>query len=151
MKAYILCVAGAVLIAATISLILPSGKMGKFIAGAVRLFVLAVMVTPLLGLVRGKMPEFAERSTVEIDRDYFERSAKALEARDAAEIADFLLERGFTAKIDVERSREPAFPRKKIRIELIFGGIIGEDERIHIVSGIQAEVEARWGCGAEVT
>ena len=44
MKAYVLSIAGIVLVIAAVTIISPSGKMGKFIKGAGRLFILAVMV-----------------------------------------------------------------------------------------------------------
>ena len=46
MKAYVLSIAGIVLVIAAVTIISPSGKMGKFIKGAGRLFILAVMVAP---------------------------------------------------------------------------------------------------------
>ena len=43
MKAYILSIAGVVLLAAVITIIAPGGKMGKFLKGAVKLVILFVM------------------------------------------------------------------------------------------------------------
>ncbi len=151
MKAYILSVAGAVLISAVITVILPSGKMGKFIAGALRLFVLVVMIAPLAGLVQGKPLALGNSAHIAVDGAYFERSAAALEAHDEAAIGEFLAENyDVSAKVDVERARDPLFVRKKIRIELALGGIIAEDEHIYILTSIEEAVSARWGCAVEV-
>ena len=48
MKAYILSIAGAVLLSAVITIISPSGKMGKFIKGTSKLLILVIMLAPVI-------------------------------------------------------------------------------------------------------
>ena len=53
MQAYILSVAGAVLLSAVVSLILPEGKLSPLIRGMTKLITLVLLVSPLISLLRG--------------------------------------------------------------------------------------------------
>ena len=66
MKAYILAIAGAVLLSAVVAVIAPSGKMGKFVRGITKLFILLVMLSPLVSfLLKGATFDFGTDALAE--------------------------------------------------------------------------------------
>lgn len=150
MKAYILSVAGIVLVAAVVTMICPGGKMGGFVKGATRLFVLVVMVSPLVGWVKtGELS--LETGTVAQDEAYFQACAELLRSRDEAEIAAFLLEEyGVSAEVAAKRGDPPYFPLEKITVRLELGGIIDEEARIHIMTRVEEGLKSRYRTEAEV-
>lgn len=151
MKAYILSIAGMILLSAVVAIVCPSGKMGKFVKGTVRLFILVVMLAPLIGWVQSGKLELNAASAIGTDTRYLEHCAELLEERDEEEISAYLLaEFNVIGRADVTRSAEAGFPRERIRIFLAEDGIIGEDERIHKLTCIRESVETRYGCRAEV-
>ena len=152
MRAYLLSIAGAILVAAIITILIPGGRMGKFIKGLTGLFLLAVILAPFIrGVSAGKFT-FPESEAVSEDDGYYERCARMLSERDEAELSDYLAETyGVRAAVDVLRSSKPAFDRMKITIKLSPEGINGEEERIHMVACIREDVETRCGCKAEVS
>ena len=91
MKAYILSIAGAVLLSAVITIISPSGKMGKFIKGTSKLLILVIMLAPVISVFSGKSISL-ESGTVGTDTGYLESCAKILEERDEESIRVYLLE-----------------------------------------------------------
>ena len=50
----------------------------------------------------------------------------------------------------VERNADATFSYQKIAVELCGGGISGGDEHIYIIAEIEAALEERFGCDAEV-
>ncbi len=151
MKAYILSIAGVILLSAVISVIAPSGKTGKFIKGTVRLFILAVMLAPLFGWVKkGEPPAISENAAISEDEGYLMACAELLATQDEREIEAYLREQfGVEGEVRVERGAEPTFPRKKICITL--SGIIGEDGRIHIMTRVKEGVQQKFGGEVEVS
>ena len=150
MKTYILSVAGVVLWSAVISVILPSGKMGKFIKGAMNLFVLVVLVSPFTDMFLGKNFEIP---TVEIAEDtiYLEKCAQMLSEEDRVLVESYLSkEFAVSGNVSVRRSIKANFPREKIIIEITDFGIFGQDERIYTMTRIREAVEKEFGCTAEV-
>ncbi len=151
MKAYILSIAGVVLIAAVVTVIAPNGKMGRFIKGTTRLFLLVIMIAPVIRWVGGGKPVFAERE-LPTDDAYLASCAQMLEKRDEAEIAAYLRDEfALTAQIDAERATSAYFPLQKISAILTLPGIIGEDERIHILTSVETALKERYGCTVEVS
>ena len=73
MRAYILSIAGIVLISAVVSMIAPSGKMGKFIRGTTKLLILLVMLGPIISWVEGKRELSLSSSNIRTDEAYLER------------------------------------------------------------------------------
>ncbi len=150
MKTYVLTVAGAVLLSAVVAVIAPGGRTGRMLKGMTRLLILSVMLTPFLSLIKGEPTAFSSEPIGE-DAAYLDRCAELLERADEAEVSAFLEERfRLSAEVDVVRGRETNFPRKKVAVKLSGEGIIGEDERIYIVTDIKAAVEAQFSCAAEV-
>ncbi len=149
MKAYLLAVSGAILISAVLACILPDGKMGKFIRGMSRLFVFSVLLLPLLNLFSGKGFVFSA-ANIEEDGSYLTYCAETLAKEDEEEIANLILEEfPLEIGIDVVRSAEPGFPRKKISVKIYDSGLLGEEEHIHILSCIEELLEG-YGCRTEV-
>ncbi len=152
MKGYILSIAGIILISAVVTIVAPSGKMGKFIKGTAGLFILIVMVSPVAGWLKNGTKELAPGATAEVDGDYLGRCAAMLEERDEAAIAAYISEEfGCTAQVDVERSAEELFSPEKITVKLPADGINGDEARIHIMTRIRETLSARYGCEVEIS
>lgn len=150
MKAYILSIAGAVLLSAVVTAIAPNGKMGKFIKGTLKLLVLTVLLAPMISLTTGK--DFSlESSELAQDEGYLSACVSILEESDAKEISDYLLEE-FSVETEVssQRGTEAGFPVKKIRVNITDFGINGQVEHKDIISKIQGELEKKFGCPTEV-
>lgn len=151
MQAYILSIAGVVLICAVITVIAPHGKMGKFIKGSMRLFILVVMISPLIGWVQKGELSIATDTQIENDEGYLTHCAAILEEDDENALCEYLEKKfGVSALIEVERVKNAPFERKKIVIILSDEGINGEEGRIYMVARIQEAVEALYGCTTEV-
>lgn len=151
MKAYLLSIAGIVLISAIVTVICPGGKTGNFVRGAVRLFILVVMLSPLAGWLQKGTPQLGEQAAIAEDKSYLEKCASMLEARDEEDAEAFLLrEFGMRGRAEAARRAESGFPRVKIALLLEKEGIIEEGERIHILTDIREAFEERYGCPAEV-
>lgn len=153
MKAYILSIAGIVLITAVVTVIAPSGKMGKFIKGALKLTVLAVLVSPFVGFfTKGEMEFPVGKTDFVTDSAYMQACAEQMTEQDKQEISAFLeQEYGVQVELDVERSVESGFPLKKIQVKVVDSGINESDEHIDMVMKMKAALEERYGCPAEVS
>lgn len=151
MKAYILTLAGAVLLSAVLSILVSDGKMGKFIKGMTKLLVFSIVAAPLISLFAEG--EFALPSAeIGHDEGYLERCAELLSERDAAEIEAYLSEEFAlpAAEVQAKRGTEDGFPLKKITVILQADGIFGQDGHIDMVDRIRAALFGRFGCEAEV-
>ncbi len=151
MKEYILSVAGIVLLSAVITVILPSGKMGKFIKGAMKLFTLVVLVSPFVKNFDKSATLYSE-ATVPMDGEYLSYCAATLAKADEKAIAQELSQTfSVAAEVEVERRAETKFPLEKISVKITDFGIIGQDEHIHIMNLIQENVTKQYGCMTEVS
>ncbi len=151
MKEYILSIAGVILIASVVAVIAPGGKMGQFVKGTTRLFLLIVMISPLLGLTKGdaEKPASAEYPP---DPVYFQTCAELLEARDEENIGSYLCAKyDISARVDAARSQIANFDIEKISVIVAFQGIIGDEERINILTDIREDLENLYGCVVEVS
>ncbi len=151
MKTYILNIVGIVLISAVVTIIAPSGKMGKFIKGTTRLFLLIVLISPIINWVRTESPSFESSSTIQINENYLLQCADVLQSRDEEEIEAYI-EKEFcvSSKVDVKRQISALFPIEQITINLSDEGINETEERIYMINRIKEAVETRYGCKAEV-
>lgn len=150
MKAYILSIAGVVLISAVVSIIAPNGKMGKFIRGAVKLVGLVVLLTPFVSLFQGKGFSF-ESARFDTDETYLQRCVALMEERDEEEIQTFLQETfSVTAEAAVKRETDSVFSVKIIQIKISDFGINGEGEHINIVDQIKEALLKKYGVTAEI-
>lgn len=152
MKTYILAIAGVILLSAVVTMIAPSGKMGKFIKGTLKLAIMVVMISPAVSWVRSGKLDFSASSSIGMDAGYLEACSARLEASDEEEIEAYILGK-FSLKCDVKvsRSDEAPFSREKIIVLIDASGINGEDEHINIVTCIREAVEARYGVQTEVS
>ena len=151
MKAYILAIAGIVLVAALITLIAPSGKMGKFLKGATKLAILAVMLLPVRALLSGEIA-VSSGGEIALDEGYLTHCAEELAEGDAAAIVEKLEEDyGVSAAVRVERELDATFSYRKIQVRVIDFGITPADEHIYMIDAIEAALEAHYGCDAEVS
>ena len=150
MKAYILSIAGVVLLTAVITIIAPGGKMGKVLKGAAKLVILFVMVSPLASVFTEGSLSF-ESVSVGTDEGYLEYCAGELAGEDEKAIAQWLSEEyGLTASAEVSRLADATFSYEKIEVKITDFGINGQDEHIHISEQIEKTLEERYGCDAEV-
>lgn len=151
MKGYILSLAGIVLLSAVITVILPSGKMGKFIKGAMKLFTLVVLVSPFVKDWDKSIPLYTEKS-INMDEEYLSSCATTLAEEDERAIREALVQSfSVEAEVEVERKAEAKFPLEKISVKITDFGIIGQDEHIYILSRIEEELSKKYGCETEVT
>ena len=151
MKAYILSVVGAVLLSAVIAVIAPSGKTGKFLRGATRLVTLFVLLSPLKELLGETPLSVGSSSSLQADEEYLSYCARELAAEDEQAIGAWILEEyGAESVVRVERNADATFSYQKIAVELCGGGISAGDEHIYIIAEIEAALEERFGCDAEV-
>ena len=147
MSGYILAVAGAVLLSAALSVILPAGKMGAFLKGMSRLLVFAVLLGPLVSLMTKKELSLGSAKVGE-DSGYLLECASLLSERDEEEIASFL-ESEYSLSSAVVVTRDPAggFPIAKIKVNLSADGIIGQDAHIDIADCIRTAIAEKYSCG----
>ena len=151
MKAYILSIAGIVLVIAALTIIAPSGKMGKFIKGAGRLFIIVVMVAPFVRFFTDKHSSLFESERIVEDRGYLARCAAMLSEEDEKEITAYLSEELFvTAEVKVSRRESSGFPREKIEVKIIEMGINGQGGHIDKAEDVRRALEERYGCEAVV-
>ena len=151
MKAYILSIAGIVLLTAVISVISPHGKMGAFLKGVSKLAILVVMVSPVASFFTEHTNTLAS-SEISADTEYLAYCAGKLSEQDERTIEEMLYkEYGVTASAEVARDKTDIFDFENIRIKILDFGIIAQDEHIHIIEEISKSLEASYGCRAEVT
>ena len=151
MKAYILSVVGAVLLSAVIAVIAPSGKTGKFLRGATRLVTLFVLLSPLKELLGGTPLSVGSSSSLRADDEYLSYCARELAAEDEQAIGAWIREEyGAESVVRVERNADATFSYQKIQVTILDFGIYEQDEHIHISEQIEAALETRYGCQAEV-
>ena len=151
MKTYILAIIGVVLLSAVVTIIVPGGKMGRFLKGATKLAILFVMLLPLRAVLSGDAISVSG-GNMALDESYLEHCAKALSAEDAASIVLHLEEQyGVTAAVKVERNADATFSYEKIVVHISDFGISDEDEHIYMIEKIEAELEAYYNCDAEVS
>ena len=151
MRAYVLSIAGIVLVIAAISIIAPSGKMGKFIKGMGRLFILVVMVAPFATLFGDKRDKFFQSADIVTDNSYLLRCVEILCEEDEKEISAYLSEEFcITAQVQVFRSEKSGFPREKIEAKILDSGINGQGGHIDNAEDVRRALEERYGCEAVV-
>ncbi len=152
MRAYVLSIAGIVLVIAAVSIISPNGKMGKMIKGMGRLFILVVMVAPFASFFGERESHIFQSDKIEQDKDYLIYCAEMLSEADEKEIMNYLDET-FSVSVEVKvfRSESAGFPRKKIEAKITDFGIIGQDEHIDRIEDVRKALEKRYGCEAVVS
>lgn len=149
MKAYLLTLTGAILLSAVASIVLPGGKMGKFLKGMTRLFVFSVVIVPLVSLFGEKKLDF-KAGSVRTDTKYLETCAALLERADEREAELYLKEEyGVTSKAKMTRKAEEDFCREKIEVKIYSDGIFEPGAHIDMMRKIESVLEKNFGCKAE--
>ncbi len=154
MQTYILSIVGAVLISAVVTMIAPGGKMGKFVKGAMKLFLLVVLVAPFVSFFRGGKISVEGGNGGEIKEDpaYFMQCAELMERADEEEIATALMEEfGVAAAVEVVRAPDATFAREKISVKISDFGISGQGEHKDITDRVQAYLSGKYGGNVEVS
>lgn len=152
MKEYILSIAGAVMLSAVVSMILPEGKMGKFVKGGLKLVVLVVLVSPFVSFFSGGSFDFSDGGKLKTDGGYLEKSVSLMADADERDVYNLIKENfGVESVVRVEYSSEEFPSRKKISVIVVNFGIYGEDEHIDIIDKITDAVESAYGCETEVS
>lgn len=150
MKGYILAVAGAILLSAIVSVIAPSGKMGKFVKGAAKLLVLLSLLAPILSIAKGELA--LPVSDVGMDGEYLAKCAQMLAEQDERDIEQMLVSRfSVEGRALVVRTAEAGFPVEKLEVKITDFGIIGQEGHIYTMSRIEETLEKQYGCAAEVS
>lgn len=148
MRGYILCIAGVVLLSAVLSVIAPSGKMGKFIKGMTKLAVVAVLVAPFLSFARGEGFTFESKQLFE-DDSYLRSCMELLEEDDERAVKRLLQEKfGIEAEVNAERAEDLSL--KKISVKVTDSGIYGQDKHIDMIADVEKLLCETYGCEAEV-
>lgn len=152
MKAYVLSIAGIVLVIAAISIISPSGKMGKFVKGMGRLFILVVMVAPFASYFTKSESSLFQSEDIKTDESYLAYCAETLSEEDEKEISAYLNETfSVTAEVKAFRSTGSGFPLEKIEAKITDFGIIGQGGHIDKAEDVRRALEERYGCEAVVS
>lgn len=150
MKAYILSIAGVILLSAVLSMIVPNGKTGAFVRGMMKLLILSVVIAPMIGWLKTGEFDFAP-SALNENAAYLEKCASIVSQNDESEIRFYLQETfGVTAEAEVTRSTDGRYFLEKITVNIYEFGINGQDGHIDIISRIRSALEERYGCNAEV-
>lgn len=152
MKAYVLSIAGIILIVAALSIISPSGKMGKFVKGMGKLFILVVMTAPFVSFFTKKDTSIFTSEEIQTDSAYITHCAEMLCEEDEKDVEAYLSEAfSLKAEVKVFRKNSNGFPREKIEVKINDFGIFGQGGNINKTEDVQKALEERYGCTAVVS
>lgn len=150
MRDYVLRIAGAVLISAVMSLIVPNGKMGKLIQGMGQLFVVLILVSPVVSFLSGGSFSFRYDDLTN-DDSFIQASTELAQERDAETIETFLRETfDIQTEVIVCRIADGSYRLEKIVVEIIDFGINKKEEHIDITTQVQSRLQQEYGCDVEV-
>ena len=148
MQAYILGVCGAVIISALVTVLLPAGKLGKFINGILKIFCVLVMLVPLFTLLTDwKDGDFGssdngEDVTVELDDELLDY-AFSLRAEKEEDDWKKYIEAEFGVVVSVHilwTYAEYAYNVTELQIKIENFGIYGEDEHIFVIEQVKNRI-----------
>ena len=144
MQAYILCVCGAVIISALVTLLLPEGKTGKFINGILKLFCLLVVLVPLFGFFKElKNPDFPDSSQEASLDDGFIDYAFDVRAKEDGEKIDKTIADEFSVVVSSSVAWdfvEYSYKITGVSVKIKNFGMCGNDEHIIIIDKIARRV-----------
>ncbi len=150
MSGYILSIAGIILLSAVVTMIAPSGRMGKFIRGITKLACLAVLIAPFTSFAEGKGFEFAP-AAFQTDGDYMQTCAALAERGEAEKITAYLQEKfSVKAEVCVSCEGDSPFSVKKVAVEVKDFGINPPEAHIDIIGEIKRTLEKSYRCETEV-
>ena len=144
MRAYILGVCGAVILSAFLFLLLPRGKIGKFIGGVLKLFCVAVMLLPVPNMLRsfGQWDGTESGATVALDGGCIAGMCERRAGREGAG-------RGVRAEIAWAEA-DYAYRVTGVAVCVEDFGIYGEDRHIFVIEQVENRLVALYGADVEV-
>ena len=148
MQAYIWAVCGAVIISALAAILMPEGKIGKFINGILKLFCLSVMIAPLFALFEkftGEPPagDGSDSAGAELDDDFIEYMF-GKRAQEEADSLEELLEEEFAIGVSAEilwDYADYAYNVTNVNIKIENFGMYGNDEHIIIIAQVESRTQ----------
>ena len=157
MHAYILSVCGAVILSALVTILLPEGRLGKFVQGILRIFCLFVVTMPLFSFVSSakdgdiRLPE-TETGGLVLDEEFigyvFSRRAEEEEKAWRDYIAE---EFGVRCAAEVLwEFVDYAYKVTRIRIKIEDFGIYEEDEHIFVIEQVEKRISGMVSAEVEV-
>ena len=140
MSAYILSVCGAVIISALVAIIIPEGKLGKFINGILKIFCVFIMLVPLVRWVSDLRwePDKNENKNISLDTEYIDY-VFGKRAENLSEDICTVVEKEFSVEASVVTDWECAdyaFSVVKVHINIKNFGMNENDEHIMIIEQI---------------
>ncbi len=150
MTQYILAIAGAVLLSAVFTMLLPSGKMHAFLRGLLRVLILILMISPLISLLRGEGLASTENFPA-VDEEFLAACTQLIERRDEAAVEEYLRsEYAILATVRAIRAQEDGYPLQKIIITIEETGINGGDAHIDSIEELARDLKSRFQCEVEI-
>lgn len=156
MQGYILAVCGAVILSALVSILLPEGRIGKFVNGMLKVFCVLVMLLPLYELIAGlSAPETGGAETeaaAELDEPFLDRMFAERAREQEGELA-FALSQDPGVEVSAEilwKRVEYAYEVYEVRVKIENFGIYGEDEHIFVIEQVEERVSELMGKSPEV-
>ncbi|MGN0822256.1 MAG: hypothetical protein ACI4NG_00630 [Candidatus Gallimonas sp.] len=152
MKAYVLSIAGVVLLSAVVTIVSPGGGTGKFLRGIVKLACVAVLVAPFARFFAVGETELFRSTAAEEDGAYFLRCSSFAEEWEAEKIEAYLSERfSVVAEAEAECSEQSPFFVKRLVVRVKDFGINPSGEHINIIREIESALRGAYGCEVEVS
>lgn len=156
MRAYILGVCGAVIISALLFLILPGGKLGKFIGGILKLFCVAVILMPIPQLLRDfnlvagdNIGEVSMTLDEEFIREMF---GKRAEMQEEEVTASFAKDPGIDVQVEIGWEESAyAYQVTDVSVWIEDYGIYGDDQHILVIEQVKNRLNKMFGDAVEVS
>lgn len=145
MSAYILSICGAVILSALVTIIMPEGKIGKFINGVLKILCVFIMLVPLVNWVSDLKFEGkgeGNETEVSLDEDYLDYFF-GKQAESFSEELEKIVEKEFSIKVLIVTDWECAdyaFSVRKVQINIKDFGMNGNDEHIMIIEQLRTRV-----------
>ena len=148
MKAYILSIAGILILSSVITILSPSGKMKPMIQSATRLACVFVLISPFAQINQFNFSDF-NISTV--DEGYLQTCISLAQEQESQIITQKIKNLyGQDCFVSVTCEGESPFSVKKIQIKIEHSSIISQREHIDIIDKIKAWLAANYSCEQEV-
>lgn len=157
MQTYILSVCGAVIISALVMILLPEGKLGKFVQGILRLFCLFVVTMPLFSLVASwkdgnvQLPGTEGEGAV-LDEEFISYVFSQRAEEEETAWCDYISEE-FEVRVSAEVLWEfvdYAYKVTRIKIKIEDFGIYEEDEHIFVIEQVKERISGMVSAEVEV-
>lgn len=150
MDTYILSVCGAVILSAVAAMLLPEGRLGKFIGGILKIFCLLIIVLPLPSMLEGILPEKGDTEVsaeTPLDETFLNKMF-TLQMERQEQLIDERLEGEYGIVVSSQIVWELVGYEckiKQIEIGIEDFGIYGKDEHIFVIEQVKNTVFAMYG------